>query len=171
MKYLIATALAFLGISAFAQEPLEVSAVHLGKALEPTRQSVYLTNTIPGGTTESVNVGSGIDLRGWKSISLQLSGVAVNGSNASPALTLTFARSATGASPDNCVYETTPRFQWVVAAGGVMAGGVASTNTVVCFTNLPNDSISGASALKLISAASTTSNAWSSLTISVNRKR
>lgn len=160
MKTLIITALAAFALagSAFA----ESSAIRIGSALGDRGQTVALTNAIPASTTESTHVGSGVDLREWENVSLQTS--FNSGSAGTGTVTLTFARSGgrLGPADSGIVYETTPRFTWVLAANG--------TNTVVGHTNLPRDSISGAAALRLVSVAAGT-NALANFTLTVTRKR
>lgn len=161
MKNLIITALAafaFAG-SAFA----ESSAIRVGSALGDRGQTVALTNAIPASTTESTHVGSGVDLREWDRVALQASFAGAAGTNATA--TFTFVRSATRLGPGDSgiVWETTPRFTWVVS-------GLTASGTVVGVTNLPLDLISGASAIKVHSIASGT-NALTGLTLTVNRKR
>lgn len=151
--------------SALGQAPAEVSAVVLGSAASPSNQTAVMTNAVPSGTTESTLVGSGVDLRNWKSVALQLEGTCIQGANAGGNLTLTFARTATPAGPSTAVYETANRFTW-----SVLAGAINSTNTVVGLTNLPLDQVSGITGLKLVSVQAV-SNSVSGLKITVTRKR
>ena len=162
MKNLILTAFAVLAFagSAFA----ETSAIRVGSALGDRGQTVALTNAIPASSTESTLVGSGVDLREWKSVALQASFAGAAGTNATA--TFTFVRSATRLGPGDSgiVWETTPRFTWTIA-------GLTSSGTIVGVTNLPIDLISGASAIKVYSVAAGTTNALTGLTLTVNRKR
>ena len=161
MKNLFLTVLSVLAFagSAFA----ETSAIRVGSALGDRGQTAVLTNAVPASSTESTNVGSGVDLREWKNVALQVSFAGAAGTNATA--TLTFVRTATrlGPADSGVVWETTPAFTWVVSAG-------TASGTVVGVTNLPNDSFSGLTGLKLKSIASGT-NALSGITLTVNRKR
>lgn len=166
IKFLcVGSAVMALAFSAFGQAPAEVSAVVLGSAASPSNQTAVMTNAVPSGTTESTYVGSGVDLRNWKSVALQLEGSCIQGANVGGNLTLTFARTASNLSPSSAVYETANRFTW-----SVLAGAINSTNTVIGLTNLPNDQISGITGLKLISVQAV-SNSVSGLKITVTRKR
>lgn len=162
----VGSAVMAFAFSAFSQAPAEVSAVVLGSAASPAPlQTVVMTNAVPSGTTESTLVGSGVDLRNWKTVALQLEGSCIQGANVGGNLTLTFARTASNAGPSAAVYETANQFTW-----SILAGAINSTNTVVGLTNLPIDQISGITGLKLVSVQAV-SNSVSGLKITVTRKR
>ncbi len=159
MKNLIITALAafaFAG-SAFA----ESSPIRLGSALGDRGQTVALTNTVPTNTAESTLVGSPVDIREWKNVSLQVS---FNSATAGTTnIAFVFVRSG---SRDlaTAAYETTPTLTWNVPANG--------TTTVVAHTNLPLDTIAGTTFLKLKSITTASGgNSCSNLTVTVTRKR
>lgn len=159
MKNLILTALATLAFagSAFA----ETSPIRLGSALGDRGQTVAVTNNIPTNTAETTLLGSPVDIREWKSVSLQVS---FNSATAGTTnIAFVFVRSA---SKDlaTAVYETTPTLTWNIPANG--------TNTVVGLTNLPLDTIAGTSYLKLKSVTTASGgNSCANLTVTVNRKR
>lgn len=155
-KLLTILAASLMAGSAFAAE---TSPIRLGSALGDRGQTVALTNVVPASSTESTLVGSPVDIREWDRVGLLLSFASPSAGTANT--TLTFARSGSKELA-TAVFETTPRFTWVVAANG--------TNTVVGFTNLPNDSLSGVSFLKLISVGTGT-NIVTNLTVTVTRKR
>lgn len=165
IKNNLKSALAVVGVFLFALVPAfgqaEVSPIVLGTGTGQTT----MTNAVPSGTTESTLVGAGVDLRAWRSVSIQLEGTCIQGANAGGNLTLKFARSATHASPALQVYETTPPIIW-----SVPAGAINSTNSVANLTNLPLDSISGITGLKLVSVQAI-SNSVSGLKVTVLRKR
>lgn len=112
MKTLIAVGLLFVSAFASAFGQAEVSPVVLGV----TRGQTTMTNAVPSGTTESTLVGSGVDLRDWRNVSLQLEGTCIQGVNVGGNLTLTFARTASNLSPSLAVYDTANRFTWSVLA-------------------------------------------------------
>lgn len=162
---LVGAAIVALGVTAFGTDTLDVSAIPLGSTLSPTTQTAVMTNAVPSGTTESTFVGSGVDLRQWRSVAIQLEGTCIQGANVGGNLTLTFARTASGAGPATAVYDNANRITW-----SVLAGAINSTNTVVGITNLPMDYVSGITGLKLISVQAI-SNSVSGLKITVTRKR
>lgn len=148
---------ALLGFTAFADE---VSQKDFNGVTAGDTGGVAITNYIPATTTQTALVGNGIDVRGWDRLSLKatFSGVAAGTSN----ITVTLVRSTSNTTPDLATYETVRPMTWVFPLNG--------TNTQVIVTNLPRDSVSGITALKIYSVA-TGADALTNLTVKITRKR
>ena len=122
---------------------------------------VGVTNTLALSATQTANMGSVIDLRNWAGFALRLraTGATTNSGN----VVVTFARSTdTDPTASTAVWETTPQFTWTVALN--------STNAVIGITNLPNDSFSGISGLKVVSIQNTAAGAVGSVKLEVTGK-
>lgn len=151
MKHFIRT-LGLLGAVALSLVALPAQARD-----ESSPITVSVTNAVPGGVTDTVGIGSAVDIRTWRLVSLQSSftGSTTNIGN----VVFTFARSVDGVK-----YETTPRLTWTLALN--------TTNEVVGITNLPIDTISGSGFLKVVSVQNTAAGGTAgSLVLKVNRKR
>lgn len=159
MKKLILAALSVLALAGHAFA--EVSPIRLGSALGDTGQTAVLTNTVPTNTAESTNVGSPVDVKEWQRVALQVS---FNSATAGTTnIAFVFVRSGSR-DKSTAVYETTPTLTWNVPANG--------TNTVVAHTNLPLDTITGTSFIKLKSVTTASGgNSCSNLTVTIVRKR
>lgn len=154
-----ALGLTLLTASVFADE---VSQISFDGTVSPpaTGTAVAITNYIPPTTTQTANLGNGIDLRNWATFSLKATyaGVAAGTSN----ITVTLVRSTSNTTPDLATYETVRPLTWVFPLNG--------TNTQVIVTNLPRDVTSGITALKIYSVG-VGADALTNLTIKVTRKR
>lgn len=149
----------FLGLAAYADES---SPIRIGSALGDRGQTVALTNAVPAGATESTLVGSGVDCREWNRFALYVEYSSVAGSS-NNAATLTFVRSGDNAGPATATYETTPKFTLALTPSG--------TNVSRCLTNLPFDSFSAITGLKLYSITAGANSALANLKLTVVRKR
>lgn len=156
LKYTLGL-LALLGFTAFADE---VSQKNFDGTQDGNTGTTVITNFIPATTTQTANLGEGVDVRGWDRLSLTATykGVAAGTSN----ITVTLVRSTTHTTPNLATYETIRPMTWVFALNG--------TNTAVAVTNLPHDTISGITALKIYSVA-TGADALTNLTVKITRKR
>jgi hypothetical protein len=159
MKYLkfLFGLLAGIGLTAFGDE---VSQKNFNGTLDGNTGTIVITNFIPATTTQTAHLGEGVDLRGWDRFALTASyaGVAAGTSN----ITVTLVRSGRNTTPDLATYETVRPMTWVFPLNG--------TNTQVIVTNLPRDSVSGITALKLYSVG-VGSDALTNLTVKITRKR
>ena len=146
---------------ALAVAALVVAPRAAADASAPT--DIGMTNSLTLSATQTTDLGNVLDIRKWENVSLTLKFVGAAGVTGNAVLT--FARTAS-ADPkaSTAVWETTPRFTWTVASNG--------TNAVVGFTNLPRDSISAVTGLKLVSAQNTvTSNLTSVALLATGKDR
>ena len=133
-------------------------------ASEP--KDIGVTNVLAGSATQTANMGTYVDLRNWEypSIALTFYGAREAGNDgvATGNVTVTFARTTGNPTSSTALWETTPRFTWIVAANG--------TNTVVGVTNLPRDSISAITGLKVVSIQNGTTNRLDGVALRVTAK-
>lgn len=140
--------LLFAGVAAAAALFLAPSA--RADASEP--KDIGVTNVLALSATQTANMGTYVDLRNWEKLSLALTfyGAALGDGLASGNVTVTFARTTGNPTSSTAIWETTPKFTWAVPANG--------TNVVVGVTNLPADSFSAITGLKVISIQNGTTN-------------
>lgn len=123
-----------------------------------------VTNVLALSATQTVNMGTYADIRNWENVSLALTfyGAALGDGLASGNVTVTLARTTGNPTSSTAIWETTPRLTWAVPANG--------TNVVVGITNIPRDSISGITGLKVVSIQNGATNRIDGVALRVTAK-
>ena len=128
-------------------------------ASEP--KDIGVTNVLAASATQTVNMGTYVDIRNWENVSLALTFYGVVAST-NGNVTVTFVRTTGNPTSSAALWETTPKFTWAVPATG--------TNVIVGVTNLPRDSFSGVTGFKVVSVANGTAGGISGVQLLVTAK-
>lgn len=109
------------------------------------------TTTVAAAATVTSGLGDGLDLDKWKDFALMCTFSGATSATNVGNIVITFARSIYDKDSSSAIWETTPQFTWTIPLN--------QSNTVVAFTNLGKDWVSGVRSIKPVSIQNTSAHA------------